>query len=238
MEVAQFFRFTEQFPAEFAAASTFAEFAASLDGSKPGPGRLLQHIVEKYGQDSYWSQYFRTIKAHGFVGKALAFPDAKSVRDIFTDVSLYPYETGGLTREQIQYVRAGAAFISDTRAKGFAYFGRLGATYEWSSRWLEKGEKVRSVRGGTQWLTAAIPTHATVKAYGAIAGPGEWELATFEIVRRDDGRQLVVARSTNGFGNTWLALLDAGETALSMLDDHERGEIEAEMQRQRDAWGE
>jgi hypothetical protein len=236
MENVDLFKYTEQFPAEFAAAKTFAEFAASLDGSKPGTGRLLQHIAAKY-PDS-WELYYRTIKAHGFVSRALAMPEAKSVRDIFASVSLYPYEIGGKFRSELQYVRAGAAFISGTRAKGFDYFGRLGAIYEWSPKWLERGDKVRSVRSGTQWLTGAVPTHEVVKAYGAIAGPGEWELATFEAVRRNDGRILIIARSSNGFGNRWLALLDEGETALSMLDDHERGEIAAELEARRAAWGE
>lgn len=237
MEHVDLIKYSEQFPAEFAAANSFAEFAASLDGSKPGPGRLLQHIAEKYGDA--WDKSFRTIKAHGSSpSRALLMPEAKTVRDLFADVSLYPYETGGKYRDQIQYVRAGAAFISANRASGFAFFGRLGAVYEWSKEWLARGDKVRSVRGGSQWLTAAIPTQATVDAFGAIAGPGEWELATFEAVEWNDGRILIVARCNNGFGQRWLALLQPGETALSMLDDHERGEIEAERAREAEAYAE
>lgn len=234
MEVSQLFRYTEQFPEAFANSATFADFAAALDGSKPGPGKLLQHIAERY-PDS-WEGAYQTFKAHGFLARPLAMPHARKVGDIFAGVDLYPYETG-IFRGQVQYVRNGAAFISSLRAPGFAYFGRLGATYEWSPRWLERGEKIRSVRGGTQWLTAATPSVATVAAIGSVCGPGEWDLATFEVIRWQDGRQLVTTRSHNGFGARWLALLDAGESALSMLDDHERGEIEAEQARQVEAWG-
>lgn len=235
MNESEFFqRVTVECSAQFAEHDNFADFAASLDASKPGTGRLLQNIAQKY-PNGYWSLYYATIKVHGFVGRALLMPKATKCRDIFADVSLYPYESGGLYRHQIQHVRAGAAYISGRRAPGFEYFGRLGAIYEWSQRWLERGEKIKSIRGGTQWLTGAIPTQATVDAYGAIAGPGEWELGTFEAIKRDDGI-LVTAKCNNGFGSRWLALLDSDECALDMLDDHERGEIEAEIARRDDAW--
>lgn len=235
MEHADLFNYTKLFPAEFAAADSFAAFAAALDGSQPGPGKLLQHIAAKY--PGAWDNSFRTIKVHGFVGRPLLCPEARKAADLFAEVSLYPHATGGHYRHEEPHVQAGAAFISETHAKGFAYFGPLGATYGWSPEHLARGSKIRSQRGGQNWLTGAKPTPAVVEAFGA-TGTDDWDLATFEVVRRDDGRQLVVARSHNGFGSRWLALLDAGETAVSMLSDHERGEIEAEMQRQREAWDE
>lgn len=234
MEHVDLFKYSEQFPAEFASASTFAEFANKLDASKPGPGRLLQHIAATY-PDS-WELSFRTIKSHGFVGKALLLPEARKASDIFADVSLYPYGIGQTNRNDCPMVQAGAAFISALRAKDFAYFGRLGAKYEWSPEWLKRGEKIRRISGGEQWLTGAKPTQAVIDAFGPVTAD-EWGLATFEIVKRDDGRLLVIARCRNGFGERWLALLDAGESALPMLGDHERGEIAAEEARQVEAWG-
>lgn len=235
MEPADLFKYTQQFSAEFAAADTFADFAASLDSSNPGPGRMLQHIADKY--PGAWELCFQTFKTHGFVSKALLCPAARKVRDVFESVSLFPYETGGGFRHESQYVRAGAVFLSQTRCPGFAYFGRLGATYEWASDHLTRGEAIRSVRGGSQWLTAAVPAESVVSAYGSKPGPDDWSLATIEAVQWADGRILLIARAANHFGERWLALLDAGETALSMLSDHERGEIAAEQERQNAAWG-
>jgi hypothetical protein len=236
MEYVDLFKYTEQFPAEFKAAATFHDFAFSLDASTPGKGRLLQHIAEAY--PGTWEKAYQTIKEHGFTGGELALPHARKASDLFAEVSLYEYQTGGRYREQTNYVAAGAAFVSGvSRADGFAYFGRLGAKYEWSPEWLARGEKIRKVSGGIQYLTAAKPTQAVIDAYGP-CGAGDWDLATFEAVRRDDGRILIVARSHNGFGNRWLALLDAGETANALLGEHERGEIAAEMARQAEAWKE
>lgn len=169
------------------------------------------------------------------MSRALVMPHAKTVRELFADVSLYPYQMGGY-RSDTEYVKAGACFVMGSRAKGFQFFGRLGATYEWSKEWLARGEKLRSVRGGNQWLTAAKPTQELVKAYGAKPGSDDWDLSTFEVVDWADGRRLVIGRCHNGFGVRWIALLNAEETALSMLGDHERGEIEAEEARQKDAY--
>jgi hypothetical protein len=216
-------------PTEFAAANTFAEFAASLDASKPGSGRLLQHIAERYPDT--WEASFQTVKHRPYVARALLLPHVTKASEIFADVSLYPYEIGGKYLHEYRRVQAGAAFISEHRANGFAYFGRLGATYEWSPR---HSDKVRSVRGGEQWLTAAKPTQAVIDAY-APCGAGEWDLSTFEAVRRDDGYILIIVRCNNGFGDRYLCLLDPDETAMSMLSEHERGEIEAELARQQEA---
>jgi hypothetical protein len=233
MEHVDLFRYSEQFAEQFAAANTFAEFAASLDASKPGPGRLLQHIAEQY-PDS-WELSFRTIKAHGFVGRELLLREAKAVEDIFAAVSLYEYATGGMYRDQIPYVRDGFAFVSALRCEDFAYFGRLGAIYDWSPDWLKRGEKIRRVHGGTQYLTAAKPTQAVIDAYGP-AGAGEWDLATFEVIKHETNL-LVTVRANNGFGERWLAVLPLGSSALPMMGEHERGEIAAEQARQVEAWG-
>lgn len=216
MELSDLWKYGEQFPNEWAAASTFAEFAAALDGSKPGPGKLLQHIAATC-PDS-WETGFQTLKIHGFMSRALALPHARKAADIFAHVGLYPCQTG-VYRDQVQYVEAGAAFISGLRAPGFDYFGRLGANY------VRDGKPY--ISGGLQVLTAAKPTAAVIAACGN-AGAGEWDLATFEAVRWADGRTLICTRSTNGFGTQWLCVLDAGESALSLLSEHERGEIQAE----------
>lgn len=236
METVDLFRHTETHAAEFAASDTFAAFAAALDGSKPGTGKLLQHIAVTY--PGTWEATYATFKAHGFVGKALLMPHARKVSDLFDDVSLYAYTMGGRTRAETSYVRNGAGFVSHNRAKGFGYFGRLGATYQWAPEHLARGAKVRSVRGGEQWLTGATPNAAVIAAYGAPAGPEDWDISTFEAIRWSDGRILVTVNCHNGFGTRWLAVLDADQSALSMLDDHERGEIEAERARQAEAWGE
>jgi hypothetical protein len=230
MDIGQLFDATERFSAEFAAADTFADFAAALDASKPGIARVIQYQADKYPDN--WTRTYRTFKAHGFVAKELLLPEARTVRDIFADVSLYEYQTGGRTRAENPYVRAGAAFISTSRARDFAYFGHLGADYS-----LRDGY-AKHIKGGTYWLTGAVPTQAVVSAYGSPTGADEWDISTFEVIRWEDGRQLVTVNCHNGFGTRWLAVLDAGETALSMLDDHERGEIEAEKARQIEAWGE
>lgn len=227
MEPAAFFDYTERFPAEFAASATFADFAASLDASTPGPGRLLQHVATTYPEQ--WERYYRTIKTHGFVSRSLLLPEARKASDVFADVSLYPYQTG-IYRDETAYLLAGAAFVSSTRAKDFVYFGRLGAKYEWSRDWLARGERLGSVSGGVQWLTAAKPTAAVVEAFGPVSVE-EWGLSTFEAVQWSDGRTLIIARCNNGFGVQWVAVLDKGETAFSMLGEHERGEIEAERAR-------
>lgn len=219
MEHKDIFDYTERFPEAFAAAATFAEFAAALDGDKPGPGKLLQNIAAKY--PGTWENNFQTIKAHGFTGRELILPHAKRAADLFADVSLYPYEYG-IHRDQVQYVKAGAAFISALRAPGFCYFGRLGASY------VRNGKQYLS--GGQQVLTGARPTQAVIDAYGN-AGPGECDLATFEAIKWEDGRILVTARATNGFGVRWLAILQPGEIALALMSEHERGEIAAENER-------
>ncbi len=227
MEHKQLFDYCEAFPAEFAAADSFAAFAAALDGSKPGPGKLLQHIAAKY--PGSYERAFQTIKAHGFTGRALLLPHARKAADIFAHVGLYPYETGGLYRHQLQYVQAGAAFVSGHRAKGFDYFGRLGADYVRDGR--------PYISGGLQVLTAAKPTPAVIEAYGHGPGAGEWDLATFEAVRWEDGRTLITLQAVNGFGRDWLCILDAGESAFAMLSEHERGEIEAERARKAEQQG-
>jgi len=234
MEPVDFFKITEKFPAEFAAAKSFAEFAASLDASKPGPGRVLQHIAERYGDEAYMSTYFHTVKAHGFVSRALSLPNVKTVAELFESVSLLPYSIGGDSCEI-----AGMVFVSGLRAKGFDYFGHLGATYDWSPKWLERNppEYIRRVSKPNQFLTGAKPSAALVEAWGSYGNDREWSLATVEAIRWEDGRTLICGRSRNGFGTQWLALLNPGETAVSMLSDHERGEIEAEKQAQIAAWG-
>lgn len=234
MEYIDFHRYTEQFPEEFAAASSFVEFAKALDASRPGPGRLLQAIAEQY--PGSWEPYFQTVKEHGFVLRPLLLPKARTVRDIFASVALYPSQNG-VYRDEVNYVKAGAAYISAMRAPGFDYADRLGATYEWSPKWLKRGEKICSIRGGERWVTAAVPTEEVVATYGSGVGSGEWDLATFEVIRWEDGRHLVCVRSNNGFSSQWLAILDAGETALSMLSEAELSRIAAERQRKLEAWG-
>lgn len=223
MEMHQLFAITERHPEQFAAAESFEAFARSLDASKPGDGRWLQHIAESYpGQ---WEPGFQTLKIHGFMNKPLYLPRARKASDIFAHVGLYPMALGGVYRCDIPYVVARAAFVSALRAPGFDYFGRLGADY------VRNGKPY--IAGGQQMLTAAKPSRAVIDAYGD-AGEGDWDLATFEAVRWGDGRTLIIAGTHNGFGRRWLAVLDAGETALSMLSEHELGEIEAERVR-RDA---
>lgn len=217
MDHADLVQYTKDFPDQFAAAETFAEFAASLDGGKPGAGRLLQHVSAKY--PGAWESNYRTIKRYGFTACALLLPDATKAADIFAEVALYPYQTGGVYRHEVAYLRAGAAFISALSADKFDYFGRLGASY------VRNGRPYTS--GGKEVLTAAKPTAAVVAAFGP-CGFDEWDLATFEAIKRDDGRTLIVCRSRNGFAQRWLCFLDPGETALSLLSAQERDQISQE----------
>lgn len=226
MEPAQFYGITERHAAEFAASATLAEFAASLDASKPGDGRVLQHIVATY-PDGYWTSYYETIKAHGcFVSHALLMPHARKVTDLFESVML-AQSVNGCYRHEVPYVRDGYAFVSAMRAKGFAYFGYLGATYGYSKDWLKRGERLPAIlnSGSGNWLTAAKPNAAFIKAYGYAAGSGDYNLATIEAVQWSDGRILILARDNLGFSSRWIAILDAGESAMSMLSEHELGEI-------------
>lgn len=232
MNTADFYRATEQFPQEYASAATFAEFAASLDASKPGIGRLLQHIAAKYPES--WEAYFATIKTHGrFLSRSLVMPHARKVTDIWESVGLFPM-TGGCARRDVPHVAAGHAFVSGTRAPGFAYFGYLGAKYGFSAN----GTRAILRTGNGNWLTAAKPNESLRKAHIA-AGPGEYETATYEAIRQNDGRILICSRDNLGIGSgDWIALLDAGQTALSMLSEHELGEIAAEQAAQAAAWPE
>lgn len=223
MDHAELCAYTAQNPKEFAACETFNEFAAALDGSKPGVGRLLQHIAAKYpGQ---WDTNYRTIKRHGFTTRGLLLPDATKAADIFAHVALYPYESG-IYRYQVPYVKAKAAFVHANRFNAtsindaFDYFGRLGASY------VKNGKKHTS--GGRQVITAAKPTQAVIDAYGD-AGADDWDLSTFECVQWEDGRILVVARCHNGFGSHWLCILDAGETAIYLMAEDERSKIAKEI---------
>lgn len=236
MEMNDLHGYAQQNAEAFAASDTFAAFAAALDGSKPGPGKLLQSIEARYpGQ---WERGYQTLKTHGFLSRALLLPTARKASDVFKSVSLYPFGAGGRYREETPYVAAGACFVSEGRARGFAYFGKLGARYAWSPEWLKRGEKIRYVSGGQDWLTGAVPSDALVAAYGAGPGADDWDMATIEAIRWSDGRILITVNCHNGFGSRWVALLDANESVLPMLSDHERGEIEAEYTRQREAWGE
>lgn len=227
MEHTDLFKYTEQFPEAFTNAETFDAFAAQLDGSKPGPGKLLQHIAAKY--PGSWDASYRTIKKHGFTAKPLLLPEATKARDIFADVGLYPYQCG-CYRHEVEYVRAGAAFVSGRRADraakdtGFDYFGRLGASY------VRNGKPY--ISGGKQVLTAAKPTDA-VKSVYSDAGAGEWNLASFEAITWEDGRTLITVRATNGFVERWLCILDPGETAFALLPERDRMAIAAEIEVER-----
>lgn len=230
MNESEFYGIIERHAEQFAASATLAQFAASLDASKPGDGKVLQWLVAKY-PDGYWKQYFATVKAHGFLSKALLMPDARKVTDLFESVMLAPM-SGGIARGRIPYKAQGYAFVSDSRAKGFAYFGYLGAKYGFSANeWHRKaGRRVRAIlrTNGPNWLTAAKPSAAMVAAVG-VAGPGDWQSATYEAIQHSNGKILICERDNIGIGSgRWVALLDAGESALSMLGEHELGEIAAE----------
>lgn len=227
MEMMDLAAYAEQYPEQFAKAETFSEFAQTLDSSKPGPGRLLQHVASKY--PGTWDRAFRTIKRHGFQARELLLPDATKCADIFADVSLYPMNRGGHYRHACHYVAAGAAFISTIRAADFAYFGHLGARY---SKNPKTGCGV--IKGGEMYLTAAKPTNAVIEAFGPVGSNG-WDLATFEVVRRSSGELLVTAHTHDGFGSRWLCILGAGETVIPMLSEHERGEIAAELENRKAA---
>lgn len=235
MEYVDLFRATERHPREFAESATLREFAYSLNGSKPGTGRLLQHISDNYGES--WELYYRTIKNHGFVNRPLLLPDARKVSDLLESCTLLGTENGRYLHETQPAIRK-LAFIFATRAKGFAYSGHLGAVYGWSKSWLARGERLRAIlRSNGYYATYGKPTAALVEAYGADAGAGDWNLSTLEAVQWDDGRILIVANCNNGFGRQWVAVLDAGENTLSLLGEHERGEVEADKEARLAAWG-
>lgn len=225
MEISDLAKYSEQFADEFARATTFHEFAFSLDASKAGAGRLLQHIATKY-PDS-WESSFQTLKHHGFMMRQLLMPAAHKATDLFEAATLFPFQSGGIRREDVNHLAAGHAFVSALRAPNFCYFGHLSATYQR----IHKGRLTRRISGGQMYLTGAKPKPEVVNAYGADVGAGEWNISTFEAITRDDGRILITINCNNGFGHRWLALLDAGETLLSLMGGHERGEIEAEIER-------
>lgn len=226
---------TTRHPEAFARCDNLREFAYSLDASKPGDGRLLQHVADKY--PDYWDRMYRTFKAHGFMTKALAMPEARKARDVFASVSLYPRDGAGKTRNECSLAKAGAAFISTTRAKNFAFSDHLGASYGWSARFAPGEVRAILKTGNGMWLTGAVATPEALAALGAKHGSGDYDLATFEAVQWEDGRILLTARDHLGYGDTWVALLDPGETTLAMLSDHERGEIAAEEAAKAAAWG-
>lgn len=231
-------RYTVQFPKEFEVADSLRDFALAVSGGdldKPGPGKLLAHLADA---NDYWDLYWRTIKAHGSMSKALAFPEAKSIGDIFESAWLAPFLSGGRTAQEDITHRNGGVFISCMRDKDFAFFGTLGGIYEWSPRWLERGENVRSQRSGQSWLTYGKPTAAALKNWGASEAEDlEWGLSAIEAVKWDDGRRLIIGRSRNGFMTRWLAVLPPDQTAMSLLGEHELGEIAAEQVAREEAFG-
>lgn len=227
MNASDFFCICERHPEQFAKHETLAAFAASLDASKPGEGKVMQWLVERY-PDGYWPGYYTTIKNHGFMSKALAMPHARKVTDIFESVML-AQSVNGVYRDQIPYKALGYAFVSALRNPDFAYFGYLGAKYGWSKDWLKRGERLRAIlrTNGNNWLTVAKP-NAALRAIVGPAGPGDFQTATYEAIKRPDGRILITERDNTGIGTRWIALLDVGESCLSMLSEHELGEIKAE----------
>lgn len=233
MEISDLYEYTQRHPEQFAAANCFDQFAKALDGSKPGTGKLLQHIAAKY--PGTWDNAFLTIKNHGYVGKALLLPHARKASDIFAAVKLFAGQ-GGVFRHELEHIKQGFAFVSALRSKDFEFFGYLDGVYDWSPDWLARGEKLRRVAKGKHYGTYARPTKAVIDCFGDV-GAEEWDLATFEAIQRDDGRILITVRCNNGFGTRWLALLDAGESALPLLSEKEREQIAAEKQKQIAAWG-
>lgn len=230
MNYADAYNHFQSAPKEFEEAKTFSEFAQSLDASKAGSGRLMQH----YDTPNGWiHDYFLTVKNHGFVGGVLIMPEARTIKDLFADVSLYPTKSGGYRHEE-PYIRAGAAYLSVRNDDGFAYHGPLGAKY--TTRDDGRGGRIRCQGAAQRWITCAIPTPALVAAYGKPCGPDDWDLATLEITKWNDGRLLVTARSHNGFGRAWVSILNAGESALTMLDDPEREQIAREIAARDAAW--
>lgn len=229
MEMIDLYNYTQQHEKQFTSAETFADFANSLDASAPGAGRWLQHVNKTY--PGSWERAYRTIKRHGFQSRELLLPDATRVSDIFESAKLYPSGGAGGFRRETPYVADGAAFVSALRAPGFCFSGHLGAEYT-------KGRFGHGCISGGEWyLTGAKPTQAVVDVYGG-CGSGEWDLATFEIVKREGGELLVVVNSHNGFGSRWLCILDAGESCFPLFTAKERETIKAELARKAEAFGE
>jgi hypothetical protein len=234
MNESDFFSATELHADEFKAANTLEEFISLIpDNRASWQIGMMKSAIEKYGSEYWGHRYFATIKNHGFMTRALELPNVRKAAELFESVALYPMSTGGRASS---YAETGAVFISTSgRDNGFAYFGPLGARYDWSPDWLKRGEKVRRQSGGQNWLTGGVPSPALKNCWGACEDP-EWRLSTVEVIKWEDGRFLAVGRARNGFSSRWLAVLDAGESVMPMLSEWERGEIAAEKAAQAAAW--
>lgn len=236
MDAAEFHDRLMKRPDAFESCDTLDTYADAIrDTTKPGFSRFLDATLERHS-DTWLKRLYATFKAHGFVSRALALPHARKVSDVFSDVSLYDQSSGnGAYRGQSDCERAGARFISTSRAPGFAYFDSIGADYSWSPNWIARGERLRQRSGGKNMLTGCKPSRALVDVMGPL-GTGDFHISSFDAVRWSDGRILIVANRYCGIGSEWVAILDPGETAISMLSEWERGEIEAEQERQNAAW--
>lgn len=218
---------TQRHPEAFSASGTLAQFAANI-GGKYGD------FLAKYGEPQSWaSRYYATIKAHGFMPRALQFPDIRKASDLFESVHLASMATDGHAPSYFpEFV-----FVSTSRNPGFAYFGPIGARYSWSPEWLNRAppERIRRQSGGATFLTAGKPCARVAEEWHS--GDDEWKLSTLECIGWEDGRTLVVGRSRNGFSNAWVCLLDAGESVYPMLPEADRERIAAEKAKQAAAWG-
>jgi hypothetical protein len=198
--------------AEFAAAATMAEFIEAIPVTD-----AYKDFLRRYADADAWGLLsFRTHKAQGFVSKPLFFPEAKTFADLFETVQLLDYSMGGSPGNRDN----GLMFVSSSYTSGVSYFGQVaGKLYIKVRRddrfWCFGVNPKRSV------CTYAKARRDVIKCLDNTMVTGSWY--SIEIVKRDDGKLLVVGRDE--IGSRWLALLPGTESMIQMLPSADQAAI-------------
>lgn len=218
----------------------FADFKAWALGAGL-PGQLGPYYAEKVGtwaEDTF--RTFKALRARGvqFIGKSLAVPEARTMADLFEAAALVPQQEGGRTyRESLAHVTREAG------GEGFIYMGGSRSKCAPSvyiggrRRWSDNGHRWRN---GKYTSIYAKPVAEVWRWWGGnvhdmFNREDDFALAGFEFVERDDGI-LAIARTRCGIGERWIALLDKGETLVSLLSAADQLKITAEAVADFAAW--
>lgn len=198
----------------FAVSSTFADFIAAA----PLETRMADYLPRYVG--GWADRSFLTHKVHGFVARPLAMPTATTWGDLFTAVEYIDYRTQANPASR----ESGLCYVGGIRARNQSYSGHVAGSLYIKVR-KDQTFFCHGIKGKIRDISMyARPRAEVVDVVDRDMISDRW--FSIELIERDNGSVLVVARDGHHIGSRWLTLINGGEhNLMDMVDEVTRKEI-------------
>jgi hypothetical protein len=176
-------------------------------------------------RQSQWAQAaFEQVKLHGIaLAQTLELPKIRKIRDLFDSMRLEGYNSNRTPDGYGKpYPNGGGQFISGRgEFTNYAPHAIAPFFYPNATRYIRTRADGSYFCQGLRADTSQLLTVGLLrKEFYDIAGPQSG--GSFEFIRHENGKLLVIRRSDDSIFSSWVAYLDAGETPFSMLSDADK----------------